>query len=92
MSETVIICGAGVDKSPGLDFPLATELVPQIRQYLQTDEGKEIDKALRKILPGLRFSYDKFIKNAIDKLSNEFRGQVATIVENISREVEKEET
>lgn len=92
MSETVIICGAGVDKSPGLDFPLATELVPQIRQYLQTDEGKEIDKALRKILPGLRFSYDKFIKNAIDKLSNDFRGQVATIVENISREVEKEET
>jgi len=92
MSKTVIICGAGVDKSPGLDFPLATELVPQIRQYLQTDEGKEIDKVLRKILPGLRFSYDKFIKNAIDKLSNEFRGQVATIVENISREIEKEET
>jgi hypothetical protein len=43
MSKTVIICGAGVDKSPGLDFPLATELVPQIRQYLQTDEVKEID-------------------------------------------------
>ena len=92
MSKTIIICGAGVDKSPGLDFPLATELVPQIRQYLETDEGKEIDKALRKILPSLRFSYDKFIKNSIDKLSNEFRGQVATIVENISREVEKEET
>jgi len=65
LSETVIICGAGVDKSPGLDFPLATELVPRIRQYLETDEGKEIDKAFRKILPCLRCSYDKFIKNVI---------------------------
>jgi len=91
MSKTVIICGAGVDKSSGLDFPLATELVPQIEQYLETDEGKKIDKALRKILPGLRFSYDKFIKNAIDKLSNEFRGQVAAIVKNIDKEIEKEE-
>lgn len=92
MNKTVVICGAGVDKSVGLDFPLAPELVPEIRKYLETEKGKEIDKVLRKILPGLRFSYDKFIKNAIDKLSNEFRGQVAMIVENINKEIGKEET
>lgn len=74
---TVVICGAGVDKSEGIDMPLAAELVPKIRAYLKTTEGEKVDQTLRSILPNLRFSYDKFIKEAVEKLSNEFRGQVA---------------
>lgn len=88
--STIIICGAGVDKSDGIDMPLATELVPRIRDFLKTEEGQTIDKALRNILPHLHFSYDKFIKEAVDKLSNEFRGQVADIVDRISRQIESE--
>ncbi|MFA5181295.1 MAG: hypothetical protein WC405_08220 [Syntrophales bacterium] len=89
--STVIICGAGVDKSDGIDIPLATELVPRIRNFLKTEEGQIIDKTLRNILPNLHFSYDKLIKDAVDRLSNEFRGQVAEIVNRISRQVESGE-
>lgn len=89
--STVIICGAGVDKSDGINMPLAAELVPRIRDFLKTDEGQPIDKALRKILPNLHFSYDKFVKDAVDKLSNDFRGQVAAIVERINRQIASED-
>lgn len=84
---TVVICGAGVDKSDGIDMPLAAELVPKIRAYLKTTEGENVDQVLRAFLPNLRFSYDKFIKEAVEKLSNEFRGQVASIVDNIQEQV-----
>jgi hypothetical protein len=89
--STVIICGAGVDKSDGINMPLATELVPRIRDFLRTEQGQLIDKALRDILPYLHFGYDKFVKDAVDKLSNEFRGQVADIVDRISHQIESEE-
>ncbi len=89
--KTVVICGAGVDKSDGINMPLASELVPHIRDFLKTSEGQPIDKALRNILPHLHFSYDKFIKDAIDKLSNEFRWQVADIVDRINRQLESDE-
>lgn len=87
----VVICGAGVDKSDGIDMPLAVELVPRIRDFLKTSEGQVIDGALRSILPHLHFSYDKFIKDAVEKLSNEFRGQVADIVGRISKQIESGE-
>jgi hypothetical protein len=90
--KTVIICGAGVDKSDGINMPLAAELVPHIRDFLKTEDGQEIDKALREVLPNLRFSYDKFVKSAVEKLSNEFRGQVATIVDKINWQINQKET
>ena len=89
--STVVICGAGVDKSDGIDMPLASELVPRIRDFLKTDEGLLIHQALRDILPNLHFSYDKFIKDAVDKLSNEFRGQVAIIVSRIEAQLKSDE-
>lgn len=90
--STVIICGAGVDKSDGINMPLGVELVPHIRDFLKTDDGQAIDKALRDVLPNLRFSYDKFVKSAVDKLSNEFRSQVTVIVERINIQIEKDDT
>jgi len=89
--STVIICGAGVDKRDGINMPLAAELVPRIRDFLKSEEGQSLDKSLRKNLPNLHFSYDKFVKDAVDKLSNEFRGQVAAIVDRINRQIESEE-
>lgn len=86
--KTVLVIGAGVDKSDGIDMPLAAELVPRIRDFLKSnEEGKKIEAALREIIPNLRFSYDKFVKEAVDKLSNEFRGQVAEIVDRINHEL-----
>lgn len=90
--KTILVCGAGVDKSEGIDMPLAAELVPRIREFLKsTDDGRKVEVALRQIIPNLRFSYDKFVKDAIEKLSNEFRGQVAEIVDRIGQELEDEE-
>ena len=89
--KTVLVCGAGVDKSEGIDMPLATELVPRIREFLKTHEdGQRIEKTLRLMIPNLRFSYDKFVKEAVEKLSNEFRGQVAEIVDRIGQELKDE--
>lgn len=86
--KTVIICGAGVDKSDGINMPLAAELVPQIREFLKVNpDGQKIETTLRQIIPNLRFSYDKFVKEAVEKLSNDFRGQVADIVDKIRKEL-----
>ncbi|MGZ5018071.1 MAG: hypothetical protein ACXV8U_20080 [Methylobacter sp.] len=83
--KTILVCGAGVDKSEGIDMPLAAELVPRIREFLKsTGDGRKIEATLRRIIPNLRFSYDKFVKEAVDKLSNDFRGQVAEIVDRIA--------
>ncbi|MDP8175655.1 hypothetical protein [Phocoenobacter skyensis] len=68
MTKKLIITGAGVDRSKGIDFPLANTLLGEIAIYLQTDEGKEIDQKLRKILPNLKFSFNNMIKNAVDKI------------------------
>lgn len=89
--NTVVICGAGVDKSDGINMPLAPELVPRIRDFLKSEEGQEIDKALHDILPNLRFSYDKFVKSAVEKLSNEFREQVAAIIVKITYQIEQKD-
>lgn len=81
----LLIIGAGVEKSTGIDMPLANELVPQIRSFIYEDEtGKEVDNVLRDIIKGLRFSYDDFIKRAVDKLASEFKKEVDDIVHNIT--------
>lgn len=33
--KTVVICGAGVDNSDGIDIPLAVELIPSIDNFLK---------------------------------------------------------
>ncbi|MGZ5043179.1 MAG: hypothetical protein ACXV8P_00180 [Methylobacter sp.] len=89
--KTILVCGAGVDKSEGIDMPLAAELVPRIREFLKsTEDGRKIEATLRQIIPNLRFSYDKFVKEAVEKLSNDFRRQVAEIIDRIQQELKDE--
>ncbi|MBZ0184476.1 MAG: hypothetical protein K8F60_18600 [Melioribacteraceae bacterium] len=84
--KKLLVLGAGVEKSKGIDMPLANELVPQIRDFLYNKEiGQNVDKALRKIIKGLRFSYDDFIKKAIDKLASEFKKEVNTIIYSVNK-------
>jgi hypothetical protein len=77
----LLILGAGVEKTDGIDMPLANELVPQIRDFLFENEiGKSIDKKLREIIKGLRFSYDDFVKKAVDRLATDFKKEVNRIL------------
>lgn len=91
--SNLLILGAGVEKTEGINMPLANELVPQIRDFIYNDEvGKKVDLELRKIIKGLRFNYDDFVKKAVDKLASDFRKEVNQILVQIKQVVETNET
>ncbi len=91
--SNLLILGAGVEKTLGVDMPLANELVPQIRHFLCEDEiGQKVDKALREMIKGLRFNYDDFVKKAVDKLASDFRKEVNQILVQIKKVVQSDGT
>ena len=71
-AHTVVVLGAGVDAAVGFSTPCS--LVPKITEWLETEEGQAVDTALRKRLKGLRFSYTKFVDDAIERLAQHFYG------------------
>lgn len=86
-ARMVVVLGAGVDTAAG--FPNPCSLVPKITEWLETDEGKSVDAALRKLLKGLRFSYAKFVDNAIERLTHDLDRERETICSRITRELEQ---
>ena len=86
-ARMVVVLGAGVDTAAG--FPNPCSLVPKITEWLETDEGKAVDAALRKLLKGLRFSYAKFVDNAIERLAHDLDRERETICSRITRELEQ---
>lgn len=86
-ARTVIVLGAGVDTAAGFSNPCS--LVPKITEWLETDEGKAVDAALRKLLKGLRFSYAKFVDNAIERLAHDLDRERETICSRVTRELEQ---
>lgn len=64
----LLITGAGVDRTSGIDFPLANTLLADVTRYLD-GPGKSVDEALRSMLPGLRFSFNNMISRAVDKIA-----------------------
>lgn len=68
MKDHLLILGAGVDRTTGIDFPLANTLLADVTRYLD-GPGKTVDDALRKMLPGLRFSFNHMIARAVDKIA-----------------------
>jgi len=68
LSKNLLILGAGVDRTAGIDFPLANTLLPDVTRYLN-GPGKEVEAALRDMLPGLRFSFNSMIARAVDKIA-----------------------
>lgn len=64
----LLITGAGVDRTAGIDFPLANTLLADVTHYLD-GPGKQVDEALRAMLPGLRFSFNNMIARAVDKIA-----------------------
>lgn len=86
-ARTVVVLGAGVDTATGFSNPCS--LVPKITEWLETDEGKAVDAALRKLLKGLRFSYAKFVDNAIERLAHDLDRERETICSHVTRELEQ---
>lgn len=86
-ARTMVVLGAGVDTAAGFSNPCS--LVPKITEWLETDEGKAVDAALRKLLKGLRFSYAKFVDNAIERLAHDLDHERETICSRVTRELEQ---
>lgn len=86
-ARTVVVLSAGVDTAAGFSNPCS--LVPKITEWLETDEGKSVDAALRKLLKGLRFSYAKFVDNAIERLAHDLDRERETICSRVTRELEQ---
>jgi hypothetical protein len=68
LNKQLLILGAGVDRTAGIDFPLANTLFADVTRCLD-GLGKGVDAALREMLPGLRFSFNSMIARAVDKIA-----------------------
>lgn len=66
--NNLLIIGAGVDRTTGIDLPMAKQLLPDIARFIDGD-GNEFDRALRGSLPQMRFTFQRHIKNQIDDLT-----------------------
>lgn len=88
----LLITGAGVDRSNGIDFPLANTLLGEIGGFLKTNEGAKIDITLREILPNMRFSFNLMIKNAVDKIATREVDEQRKMVKRVSEAISEEES
>ena len=84
-ADTVVVLGAGVDAANG--FPVTSQIIPGIVEWLETDEGKAIDEALRRQIKHLSFRFDRFVDNAIDRLVKDLDRERETICRNVSAEL-----
>lgn len=82
MSENLLILGAGVDRTEGIDFPLANTLLADVSRYLE-GPGKAVDEALRTMLPGLRFSFNNMIARAVDKIATRETHEQKAMVQRV---------
>ena len=89
VARTVVVFGTGADVAVG--FPTAGSLIPKITDWLETDEGKAVDEVLRKQLKGLRFRFDKFVDDAIDRLAHDLDSEREAICAHIQRELDENE-
>lgn len=82
--KKVLITGAGVDKTTGIDFPLANKLLPEVARFIN-NEGKEFERSVRSALPGLRFNFNKFINSEIENITKKDALELKSIVELVSQ-------
>ncbi|WP_404360504.1 hypothetical protein [Methylotuvimicrobium sp. KM1] len=82
MGDKLLILGAGVDRTTGIDFPLANTLLADVTRYLD-GPGKSVDEALRAMLPGLRFSFNNMIARAVDKIATRDTHEQKAMVQRV---------
>lgn len=85
--KKLLITGAGVDRSKGIEFPLANTLLGEVAMFLKEEEGKKIDIALRNMLPNLRFSFSRTVKSAVDKITKREVYEQQEMVRKINEEI-----
>lgn len=78
----LLITGAGVDRTSGIDFPLANTLLADVTRYLD-GPGQQVDEALRDMLPGLRFSFNSMIARAVDKIATRESHEQKAMVQRV---------
>lgn len=82
MTDYLLILGAGADRTEGIDFPLANTLLADVTRYLD-GPGKPVDEALREMLPGLRFSFNRMISSAVDKIATRETHEQKAMVQRV---------
>ncbi|WP_096700914.1 hypothetical protein [Magnetospirillum sp. 15-1] len=87
MTSRLLITGAGVDRSVGIEFPLANTLLADVTNYL-SGEGKGVDAALREMLPGLRFSFNSMIARAVDKIATREPHEQKAMVQRVKEAID----
>lgn len=88
MTDNLLITGAGVDRTKGIEFPLADTLLPEVTDYLRRD-GVKVDAMLRRAIPRLRFTFTGIIQQAIGQITSKDPSDLKTFVAKISHETEK---
>lgn len=78
----LLITGAGVDRTDGIDFPLASTLLADVARYIK-GPGRPVDEALRSMLPGLRFSFNTMIARAVDKIATQEAHEQKAMVQRV---------
>jgi hypothetical protein len=86
MDHHLLILGAGVDRTTGIDFPLANTLLADVTRYLD-GPGKAVDKALRDMLPGLRFSFNSMIARSVDKIATREPHEQKAMVQRVQEAI-----
>lgn len=82
MNDKLLIIGAGVDRTQGIDFPLANTLLADVSRYLE-GPGKSVDVSLRKMLPGLKFSFNNMIARAVDRIATRETHEQKAMVQRV---------
>ena len=85
LATVVAVTGSAADAAAGM--PTSANLIPLITDWLRTEEGQAVDKALRKRLPRLSFRYEKFVDNAVGRLAQQMDHERDTICATIEREL-----
>lgn len=83
MIDKLLIIGAGVDRTSGIDFPLANTLMAEIATFAKGD-GKEVDEVLRGILPNLRFTFTTLISKSIERITTREVHEQRALVERLN--------
>ena len=88
MIKNLLITGAGVDRTKGIDFPLAATLLPEISAYLDKD-GKDVDKVLRSLLPNLRFTFSSIVARAVEAITSRGADSQRAMVMRVKEVIER---
>lgn len=86
MTKNLLITGAGVDRTTGIDFPLAATLLPEIAAYLEGD-GKTVDATLRSMLPNMRFTFATTVARAVDVITTRDADAQRKMVERVKEAI-----